>query len=862
MRRKENNMRKHYLSVFALAMVLIFGLASLAKAQHTVSVSSAPRTDYSNVGETFAATDIAEALATDTASLHELIMKEGGGAIYLSTADGVTNEYTGNTNEFWLNAEGAPVAYGTEECCWFVGITYNDPYVDEDTQEKVDGKVYVYTGQYPNFFKKIYDPSVLKCQLAIVSGEKKVTFDITQNVEAARKSELAEADTLLSKLNIVAEYEAEMQFVTGKQYEGKTATVAMSDVYEKLGAGVEDLDAFKADLESALTDHIFAECTYFKKENDVVTYYKSDTLRLPETVAPGSWFGRYINFNEDTGEEVAMESNLLKAWSAGCTFYTQSPKLADGEFSFTYGQYPNTMKAGDTDYAYLYVIVGGNAVRIKVQAKVADPEAIDPDKMVKVGEETVLIEAAIDNDYQTKSFTIDMANVLEKLGCEAADITDFYAYDENGGISDNHTEGSGGYYYSDEGRIIAWNQSATACFIKPSTLADGKFEIGQMANHFTDIKEAVTVKPQFLFQYEQNYYLVTVEYTVKPANPDAEPVQFTLVERDGISFDMVPSETEWEYATTTTIDLDYIEGKIGTKDFVLYTDLAKTEGEETTLEMSKKYTCDPKPGFWFGDKTYTNKEGQVVVDNAGWGSNSFGITYKDGVLTWWQYPGQRSVGDSYTANLYLVNEETGNYFQYVLNVNYVETETEKATLLDTFNKFVVMNGLNGDGIFTFALETQQIADSLKLEAADVADQVAVYAFKTPSTRSALSVGEELWLDAEGYVNDNNVTTVTIDKDNDEKLMVYVDLGSLAFENGNNDKAIIRLSFEANAKRVDYVYTIVSVDSPILSGISGTEASSSKAASIYNAAGLKVADLGKGINIIKFSDGTAKKVLVK
>lgn len=264
-------------------MVLVFGLASLAKAQHTVSVSSAPRTDYSNVGETFAATDIAEALATDTASLHELIMKEGGGAIYLSIADGATNEYTGNTNEFWLNGEGAPVAYGAEGCCWFVGITYNDPYVDEETQEKVDGKVYVYTGQYPDFFKKIYDPSVLKCQLAIVSGEKKVTFDITQNVEAARKSELAEADTLLSKLNIVADYEVEMPFVTGKQYEGKTATVAMSDLYEKLGAGVEDLDAFKADLESALTDHIFAECSYFKKENDVshiISRTHSACLRL------------------------------------------------------------------------------------------------------------------------------------------------------------------------------------------------------------------------------------------------------------------------------------------------------------------------------------------------------------------------------------------------------------------------------------------------------------------------------------------------------------------------------------------------------------------------------------------------------
>lgn len=855
-------MKKHYLSVLVLAMTLIFASALALRAQHTVSVSNAPLSDYSNKGESFSALEIAEELGIDTASLHKLITAEGSKAVYLTLAEGETNEYTGNQNEFWLTAQASPVAHAAEGCCWYVGITYNDEYVDEETQEKVDGTVYVYTGQYPNFFKQVYESTMLKCQLSIVNGEKKASFDITQNVEAAIKPNLAPADTLLHGINIVADYEVELPFITGKSYEGKSVSIDMGDIYEKLGIGVDDMATFKTSLDTYITDHLFTEDVYSKTVDGNTTYYLSDTLRLPDVAAGGSWFGRYINYEEATGNEVPMEINCPKVWATGCTFYTQEITLVEGTFTVgKYGQYPGTFKAGDTDYTYLYIVVGSNAARIKVQAKVEDPAAIDPSQMVKVGEETIQISADVDNNYQTKSFSVDIAAIAEKLECAVADITEFYAYDQSDNISANHTEGTSGYYYNDEGKIEAWGDKA-ACFISPVAIAEGSFKIGQMINHFKDITEPTSVKPQFIFKNENNFYLVTVEYTVKPIDPDAEPKQYTCVASEGINFEMIPSESEYQYATTTTIDLDYIESKIATRDFVLYTDKVTTEGEETKFDMNKTYTCSPAPGFWYGDKTYTNAEGQVVVDNAGWGSNSFGITYATGVITWWQYPGQRKVGDTYTANLYLVNEETGNYIRYVLNVAYVEKESEKATLTGIFDKNIIVSPENtGDGYLKFNLESQQIADSLLLNVNDLADNVTVYAFKTPNTRTSYGFDEEIYLDAEGYVNENSVITVapTIVEG---LLAVGVDLNEYTFDKGSDEKAVIRLSFEANSRRIDYVYTLYSEDSPILTGIVDAPSMSDTPAVIYNVTGTKVPTLVKGINIIKHADGTSTKVLVK
>ena len=504
-----------------------------------------------------------------------------------------------------------------------------------------------------------------------------------------------------------------------------------------------------------------------------------------------------------------------------------------------------------------------------MQAIVKKPEAVDPSQIVKVGETTVEVSAGIDNNYVTKGFTIDMETIVAALGCTTADLEDVYALDQDSVISDNHTEGSGGFYYNAEGRIENWGSNAAAFIARTSTsLQDGKFTIGQMANHFAAITEPTTVTLPLIFQYGVNIYVVNVAYTVVPAATPDEPIVYELVARDAIYKQMVPSADTYAYSTTTSLDLAYIEGLIGTQDFKLFTDKAKTaaEGEEPTLEWSSDYTCTPAPGFWYGTTTYENKEGQEVVDNAGWGSNSFGITYADGVITWYQYPGQRSVGDSYLASLYLVNEETGKYLQYLLNVSFVEQETPESEDLGTIGDTIVVKPAELlDGVYTYTFDSQEIADTLGVEIENMTESISVYAFKTPLTRQALSLEESYFGDAEGYTiseekADEAVFSASAYANENGGFSIDADVMDLTFEAKNEDKAVLRVAFEANGKRITYVIVLVSEDSPVV-GISSAKAPQGRTSAIFNMGGAAVPNAYGNINIITV-DGVTKKVLNK
>ena len=45
----------------------------------------------------------------------------------------------------------------------------------------------------------------------------------------------------------------------------------------------------------------------------------------------------------------------------------------------------------------------------------------------------------------------------------------------------------------------------------------------------------------------------------RPATTPDEPIVYELVARDALYKPMVPCDTEWAYATTTALDLDYIK---------------------------------------------------------------------------------------------------------------------------------------------------------------------------------------------------------------------------------------------------------------------------------------------------------------
>ena len=129
---KENNMKRFYTSIMALA-IAFFGL--MANAQYKVEINSAPHDNWVSGGQNFDPVELAAALGTDTASLHQAIVTEN--IVYRLDGEVKSNTYTGNHNEWWMALDGTPQGYGDEGTSWFVGLSYDEAALDETLENDV-----------------------------------------------------------------------------------------------------------------------------------------------------------------------------------------------------------------------------------------------------------------------------------------------------------------------------------------------------------------------------------------------------------------------------------------------------------------------------------------------------------------------------------------------------------------------------------------------------------------------------------------------------------------------------------------------------------------------------------------------------
>lgn len=650
-------MRKIYSFLLTLVLTCV---STVAWGQtYNAQITSDPENNYFSGSQAFPIADIISGLGlADEAALEALINGEGNNNVYLKTADDETNTYTGNHNEFWMNADGTPQGYGDAGTCWYAGLYYDPAGIDPETQEPYESEFYVKVGQMPNFFKKVYTDSDLSCTLYLYNGNGRLQFDVKLHVNAAPQP----TEVYLTKLTIVKDYTLPLNFVIGKSNEGKTYSATLEGVYEALGTTAEEFDAKASAQTYAQTVKTIVDA-----QTEETSYELIDSLSHPEDAAGGAWFGRYANFDEQAGKEIPLEINAPKTWGTGAnTFYAQSITLENGEYSIVSGQFQGTFTSTeDNDYTYLYLVNGDKAARIKVQVAMEEAPVIDPTQMVEIGSTNVAVKADVDNSYATKSFTVDMATICEALGCTIDDIDDVYTM-SNGGISNDHNESSGGYYYNEEGVITAWGSNA-AFFIGLSSLAEGKYTIGQMSGHFTEITEPVTCNAQLVFQYLQNYYSVYVAYTVsQPQKPDIDPSDWTKEYEDDFTVQLIKAEGYGQDASSkTTIDLAAIVEALGTDDLKLFGE-KWTEG---TMEYSDAYSCDPKPGFWMAEDG---------ISVATWAATcAYGMSYADGVITYYVHPKtSNEAGASFESNFYLVNVQDGKYAKITLNVLYVDQRGE------------------------------------------------------------------------------------------------------------------------------------------------------------------------------------------
>ena len=866
-------MRKIYTSLLALAMTMV---SMVANAQFKAELTTDPVEGFVAGYVNFDPVELATALATDTATLHaaiDAISKENAESVfYLKTADGKTNVYTGNAGEFWMNNEGAPVAYGDGNT-WYCGISYDPAGSDPDSGETWSESVSISMGQMPDTFKKIYTDSKLTATAYLVIGDKEVSFEIIQNINAAPEPTLEAPVTELSKLNIVKEYTLEMPFVVGKENEGKTCTATLEGIYEALGVSQAELDASVADYVLTQTVTSTPILDEVGEATDEYIYALSDNLAQPSAASGGAWYGRYYNYDEASGEEVPLAISAPMTWGSGHnTFYTQEITLAEGVYSIVCGQYQDKLAMGDTDYTYHYIVVGDKAAKIKLQVKMEEPEKVEEvpfDQMVKVGE--LNLEASdYPGDYSVCNPTFDIAEVLAALGCEDATDTNIkhWNFNAEGGIEDPSDYAAHDYWQGEDGLIGSWSAS-NACAKVTVSLPNGEFTVMQKNGRYAGITENAGPFPlKYVVSYGMNYFVFNIAYTVKVAgsgdddlpNPDDN---FDIAATIPVVMQIKPSAAyygdesdEVKALMQKNLDLEYIKTLVGEGTYEFYGVTNKgTVATGTGYTPNAGFTS----GFWMGMPAdeFTN-----TVYTSNWGTNSFGIEWNldDAIIGFAQIPNQRAVGDNYEATFYWVNEDNNKAIKYVFNVIYVE-EFEAVTeivIADEQTAAVTDAMWNEDGLLSYIVDTEKLYTALGLTD-ELLESVTFSAAQSALLYNAIDPGTDVVFAANGYTTEEESEMAVVSSINiDGGLNIIVDPLMIPFEKGDESTAKVTYAIDYDGKRALLTLVLVSEDSPLTS-IEGTTSAAVPVA-FYNAAGINVAAPQKGLNIIQMSDGSTKKVL--
>ena len=661
-------------------MAMLFAISANAQKTFTGAVEQYLNDSYKTSSMTFSLSEIATALETDTATLVAALdtwyaAPKENASMFFDAANDTTysDNYTqGTAGGFWMDANSVPMGWGAG-CAWFNKLGWS---VEDD-------EFIITVGQYPGL-----EPDLtFSTTFVLEFNAKKVNFNISLTTVA--KPEI-DVTPILSKLNVVGSTSTEIhQYVRGG-YDSDVVKVSVKDAAEKLGIPMTALSEF-------LDDYLYCKAM----SNDMnFEDMASDTLTNKATASGIGWWLKDIfddSIGESTGECAA------RSYEASDLFFVEQFSIVGDSLQFYVGQYPNYFKGkeGQTFYVYVYLLNGTNAYSFRINLTIDAREAVDPNKLVKVGEQEVNVAVEVNNNYTQTRFDFDMDAILEALGCTIDDLDDVYSWADEGEMSNNHTESSGGFYYNDEGYICAWGSSASFFIALTSNFKNPKYGLGQMAGHFTNIEEPQTVSAELIFKFEAKYYIVKVNYTVKPigwkdpGEEDAETV-YNLLATFRWTKQMQPSDV-YEWGVKDTIDVDNIKNILGSDSYDVYTDYyQKVSDTDSALVWSSSNTMGHgDAGFWWGSTNY-EYEGMNVLSNDGWspsGSNTsaFGIEWLNtGVVTFYQIPNFAKVGDEYNANLYFAtetkegNKTTYNYIRYILNVKYVSEITPEAKTIATF----------------------------------------------------------------------------------------------------------------------------------------------------------------------------------
>ncbi len=773
----------------------------------------------------FSLTEVATTLATDTATLVKALNDWTAGTddlFYLVDPNDATilyNDYTqGGKGGFWVLNTGVPAAWGTEGLTWYNTLGWDAP----------QDKFVINIGQYPDVAKvgDTYKPVFL-----MKYNGKEAKFEVTiQFVESTEPVyEIPEPAALKeAALNVVGEKVVTVEQYPRGDYTADQMDVVIDDLLDKLGISDANL------LANKIGDLLY--CTEF----DTETVNKRDSVTNQSTAgAPGFWVTDIRVDGEATGECAAA------AYSQGCMFFAEgfSFNAETNTVSFRVGQYPSKLKGEEKFFVNFYIIYGDKAYRIRLDFNCLYQEPGETlEDYTKVGEESVTVENVPGGYNDAKILRPDMEAIAAALGCEVGDIT-------LAGLSSevdfgNSTANAGGFWFNIDGYVCPWGDNAMY-YVEPFTAGDyTELKLGQYPGHM-NVGDETTFSLYFLGG--RNYYQYTVNFRIKEQK--VIDGLFESVAKRTFVFQQVPAGYTWSEGID--IPNEWIEEMIGTADWTLYALAVLDENgnePEGNARYVKNYTITEAPGFWL------NKDGR----NSGHGDNSvFGLSVGNapnmkGKISMIQMPDKCQAGETYTAQIFFVNEETAkmvtvNLVYNIVNevIDFENVGSEDIMLPVSYNESKAVISLAA------------AADSLGVSVADLIGNEYLCGMTESGVYSGGQMGEDgLAFNAQGFFDQVNPAVsfnmesdgdeVTVTAWSEEEIAEDFRLSTLFCFQIDNKQYVFNVKFVSDEEYAEYV-----------TGIGNVAAKPASSGKVYDLSGRQVMKPARGLYIV---DG--KKVVLK
>ena len=267
------------------------------------------------------------------------------------------------------------------------------------------------------------------------------------------------------------------------------------------------------------------------------------------------------------------------------------------------------------------------------------------------------LEVLANNEYTPFSVeALDMTAIQELLGTESPVVYCIGADGEK--TKEYNLTPNPGFWCDADGKVCSPYDDV--CRIGYAFVTD-HLEVYQKPGWVQDLGGDYVLYMYLVNEENGNYVTVETSVHVNPVSIANPNVVLTSTSSTNVMLENVDSD-DYPAHQLETLDMAAIKEAVGTDEPVVY-------AADGSGNITKRYTLTPYPGFWFNSECNVCSFGDDDV---------IGYSFVDDHLEIYQHPGRTNVGDSYTLDIYFVNEANGNCAKHSTTITIVPKKADIA----------------------------------------------------------------------------------------------------------------------------------------------------------------------------------------